>query len=124
MVESKPGTGSYVRAHHPFLEIEARRSDNYAAFAGRAARKCDIKSDKNMELSLFKLNGARVLDSEVTIKGKQKPWTLGNYLLLMKKAPSAVKMGVGHVIVPDNSVSSSSEKVCRHYKVLRFILLI
>ena len=39
-----------------------------------------------------------MLDQPVTMKGKAKPWTLGNYLLLMKKGASSVKMGVAYTV--------------------------
>ena len=49
-----------------------------------------------------------MLDESVTVKGKLKPWTLGNYLLLMKKSPSNVKLGVGYFTPPLEDVASSS----------------
>ena len=52
-------------------------------------------------LSLFKLNGARILDEEITVGGKTKPWTMDNYILLMKKSPNNIKLGVG-CITPDD----------------------
>ena len=65
--------------------------------------------EKGKVLSLFKMNGARLLDENVTVKGNQKPWTLGNYLLLMRKSPSNVKLGVGYFSpLPENVTGSSS----------------
>ena len=98
--------GVFGRAKCPFVEMEARKSDSYSMFARRAALKCRMSEQAGKVLSLFKLNGARVLDECMTIKGKLKPWTLGNYLLLMKKSPSTVKLGVGF-IAPLQSESSS-----------------
>jgi hypothetical protein len=109
MIESKSGV--FSRAHSPYVEIEACKSDSYSTFIRRAALKCRLEvSDK--ELSLFKINGARVLDCDVSVKGKPRPWTLGNYLGLLKKSPSAVKLGVGYV-VKDSKSSCSSDMVCK-----------
>ena len=65
--------------------MEANKSDNYTTFAKKAAIKCCLSEEKGKLLSHFKLNGARMLDESVTIKGKLKLWILGNYLFLMKK---------------------------------------
>ncbi len=102
-------SGVFTRAKSPFVEMEAYRSDSYSTFVKRAVSKCHIRGKKNHILSLFKTNGARVLDEQVTIKGKSKPWTLGNYLLLMKKSPNSVKMGVGYLEMSTDSTSSNEE---------------
>lgn len=67
------------------------------------------------DLSLFKINGTRVVNKSVTVKGNKKPWTIGNYLLLMKKSPSAVKIGVGYVF--QSKLSSSSDDNVYHLLV-------
>ena len=104
MRETRPGM--FVRARSPFVEMEAKKSDSYTIFAKRAAKKCRLGEAEGKILSLFKLNGARVLNECVTVKGKLKPWTLGNYLLLMKKSPSSVKLGVGY-FSPESEDDSS-----------------
>lgn len=86
MKKSKHGV--YTRSNDPFVEMEAYRTDTYSTFVRRAAQKCRLREKENNIISLFKLNGARVLDEPVTLKGKAKRWTLGNYLLLMKKSPN------------------------------------
>ena len=43
---------------------------------------------------------------------KKKPWTIGNYLLMMKKSPSSVKIGVGYIELSDLSSSSDDGSVC------------
>ena len=55
------------------------------------------------------MNGASIVNCPVTVKGK-KPWTIGSYLLMMKKSPSAVKIGVGYISEP--SSNSSEDSVC------------
>lgn len=72
--------GAFSRCRSPYIQIEACRSDSYRVFAEKAAQ--------NKELLPLKLNGAMILDEPITVKGKSRPWTLGNYLLLMKKAPN------------------------------------
>lgn len=107
MTQSK--SGAFSRAHHPYVEVEAHKSDSYSKFVKRAASKCKLSTHKkDKELSLFKVNGARVLDSDITVKGKPRPWTLGNYLGLLKKSPSSVKLGVGYV---ESRSSSNSDMV-------------
>lgn len=108
MKEGRPGV--YGRAKSPLVEVEAYRTDSYKAFVDKAARKCHLVPRKNKVISLFKLNGARVLDEPITVKNKVKQWTLGNYLLLMRKSPNSVKMGIGYV-VDSNMSSSNSEQV-------------
>lgn len=107
MIEVRPGT--MKRSKNPIVEIKAYRSDSYATFVKRAAGKLNLRGEKRKFLSLFKLNGARVLDEDIVVKGRHKPWTLGNYLLLMKKSPTAAKMGVGYLACSDSD--SNSEKV-------------
>ena len=41
--------------------------------------------------------GAVIQNEDITIHGEQRDWTLGNYLALLKKSPSAVKIGVGYI---------------------------
>lgn len=43
------------------------------------------------QFTLFKGNGSS--DEGITIKGKEKPWTFGRYLQLLKKAPHNTKVG-------------------------------
>ena len=103
-----------VRGKTPFVEIQAKKTDDYCTFVRKAAKKCRLVEQEGQVLSLFKLNGARVLNENVTIKGKLKPWTLGNYLLLMKKSPSNVKLGVGYFTLPtrdSNTSDSENEEV-------------
>ena len=113
MTESK--SGSFIRSRNPFVEVEGYRSDSYTTFTKRAAHKLSLRGEKGKYVSLFRLNGARVLDEEVTVKGKGKPWTLGNYLLLMKKSPNHVKMGIGYVSMNNDFSDSSSDKVVLYY---------
>ena len=94
------------RSKNAIVEMKAYRSDSYASFVKRAADKLNLRIEKNKILSLFKLNGARVLDEDIVVKCRQKPWTLGNYLLLMKKSPATTKMGIGYLACSDTSSSS------------------
>lgn len=94
--------GVYSKSKSPYIEMSVRRSDCYKRVAKRAAKKCQLVYQGSKTLSLFKLNGARILDEEITIGGKVKPWTMGNYILLMKKSPNHIKLGIG-CVVPDSS---------------------
>ena len=55
------------------------------------------------EIALFKMNGARISNEFITLDKKEKPWTVGNYLWMLKKSQHSVKIGVGYV-------SSSTKK--------------
>ena len=110
MTETRSGTFRR-KAKAKFIEIEARRSDTYEEFARRAALALYITVPPNSgKLTLFKAsNGAAILCKDVNIKGKTKHWTLGNYLLLLKKSASCTKIGCG-VMFEDDSVSSSGDE--------------
>ena len=91
MTESKRGL--FQRGLSPLIEMEARRKDDYVTFAKKAACRCKLgDGTADQELSLFKMNGARIVNDGVTVRGKKKPWTIGNYLLMMKKSASSVKI--------------------------------
>ena len=90
----KTSKGSYGR-NSPYVEIEAGRNDGYKLFVKRAAAACNISEKEGKVLSLFKLNGAVFRDVDIEIKGRDKPWTIGNYLLLMKRSSTQAKLGVG-----------------------------
>ena len=96
----KQTRGVYSRSRSPYIELEAKRSDSYLAFARKAAKICRLADEPELDLCLFKLNGARILNEPVTVRGRNtstvRPWTLGNYLLLMKKSPSHCKIGVAY----------------------------
>ena len=38
----------------------------------------------------------------MSVNGKNRPWTVGNYLAMLRKGAASVKMGVGSIAVPDN----------------------
>ena len=101
--------GIYSRSRSPYIEMEAKRSDSYLVFARKAAKTCRLAD----EPGLVQLNGARILDESITVRGRStstvRPWTLGNYLLLMKKSPSLCKIGVAYAQpLHDNSDDSVS----------------
>jgi len=41
------------------------------------------------------MNRARILDEKLTVNRTERTWTLGNYLQVVKKAPSNVMLGIG-----------------------------
>ena len=110
MHESKYGV--YSRGKSSYVEVEAFRNDTYEVFVSKAARKCKLRHEKHKLLSLFKLNGARILNEDLNVNGKIKSWTLGNYLTLLKKSPSNVKLGVGQVLADISLRDSSDSDKC------------
>lgn len=109
-------TGIFSRGKFPFLEIGGKRSDGYTQFAKTAALKCKLsRPDVQSIPALFKMNGARILNESMTIAGKVKPWTLGNFLLLMKKSASSVKIGVCYIASSLTSSESSGDEVFKDH---------
>ena len=100
--------GVYSRSQSPYM---AKRSDSYLVFARKPAQICRLAAEPGLDLCLFKLNGARILNEPITVRGRStstvRPWTLGNYLLLMKKSPALCKIGVAYAL-PLHSTSDDS----------------
>ena len=70
--------GSYTRCS-PYAEVEAERSDCYSEVVRRAAEQFDLSPRKGKILSLFRPNGAAVMDQELQVRGKKvplDPWKL------------------------------------------------
>ena len=78
------------------VEIEASRDDSYNTLLSRAAEALQIKSGRKDALRLYKPSTACIPDMDLTVKFVKRKWTLGNYLLAVKKAPSQIKFGVGY----------------------------
>ena len=55
-------------------------------------------------MSLFKINGARILNEAITLNGKLKPWTMGCYMQLLIKSAGNIKLGIipEEIIVEDD----------------------
>ena len=91
----KEARGIFARSRSPYIEMEARRSDSYQAFALKAAKKCRLATERDKELCLFKLNGARILDEPITVRSRNRnytrPWTLGNYILVYARSVSPMQ---------------------------------
>lgn len=92
-------SGVYSRAKStPYIEIKAQKSDDYDTFCKKAAKACKLKGKGYKELCLFKMNGAQILNEPIgTSTGKQKKWTIGTYLVAIKRAPANVKIGIGYM---------------------------
>lgn len=86
---------NYVGVKSSSLEILAKRSDSYEMFAGKAASKVGLDNEANKTFHLFTWSGARILNEQILINEKARPWTLGNYLCLLRKSADNVKLGVG-----------------------------
>lgn len=66
MKESQPGI--YVRGRYPLVEMRARRTDSYSKFAERMMKVLKLSAKEEKYPVIFKLNGARVLDSKWNYK--------------------------------------------------------
>ena len=94
------------------IEIQAKRCNVYQTIAQRAAKKLGMTLHPLDTLALFKAcGGAGILQQDITLKGARKTWTVGNYLQLLKKNPSTVKVGVGIVHHRGSFESSASPSV-------------
>lgn len=98
MTESKPGV--VKKCHVSPVEMEATKSDSYQTVLSRAVKKCKLSRPTGTIASLFKLNGCRILDEAFVVKNESKEWTLGNYMSVMKKSASNIKLGVAYISVP------------------------
>lgn len=112
----KPSGGFQRKKRTQPLEITtACRSDTYLSFAQKAAAALNIKppSNSSSSLCLFKVTGgAKIVDSELIINEEVRPWTLGNYLSLLKKSSANVQIGVAYTReepLSDESFSDDSE---------------
>lgn len=76
------------------VEIAANREDSYGRLLSRATESLGIQT-AGKKFSFFKCNTAQIPDANLSIKSRVRNWTLGNYLLAVKKAPSQIKFGVG-----------------------------
>ncbi len=65
---------------------DARRRDGYVEFAEEGASALRLNWLPDSPLSLFKpVGGAVIPDKDLTVNKKLHPWTLGNYLSVLKK---------------------------------------
>ena len=95
MKESRPGI--YVRGRSPLVEMRAKRTDSYSKFAERMLKVLKLSGEEGKCPAIFKLNGARILDNDLIVNENKRQWTLGNYLLILKKSANNIKMGIGYV---------------------------
>ena len=94
MTESKK-KGGYTRSSG-YVEVEVLRCSSYEETTRKIAECLEINiAEATEDLALFKLNGTRILDKELTINNKKRPWLIGNYLSYLKKSSTQVKFGIG-----------------------------
>lgn len=91
---SETKSGDYKRCSG-FVEVEVSKADNYEIVIGKIADCLEINVQDDEYLALFKLNGTRILNKELTINKIKRPWLIGNYLSFIKKSASQVKFGIG-----------------------------
>ena len=94
-------SGGFQRdTHCQSIEItNAQRSDSYDSLAEQAAAALNLKPLPCSSLCLFKpKGGVKVSCDDLVLNQVSRHWTLGNYLLLLKKSPSSIQIGVAHVI--------------------------
>ena len=81
--------GTLRRKHLSTVEIEVEKSWGYFKLARKAAARLHVTAPVGGELALLKYNGARILDNPLMVDGQRKAWTVGYYLWVLKKSPSA-----------------------------------
>ncbi len=112
MVETR--SGFRQKSSSTVIEMnKAKRSDDYATFAAKEASALSLKPKPKTVLQIFKVSGGAVIQKEdIPFKGKQQKWTQGNYLSLLNKSPSAVKIGVGYLDDVHAHLSDSEFSTC------------
>ncbi len=91
-------TDLFVRAS-TYFEVMVSKNADYHTVAEQAAKATNVsRPDGPVELVLLKLNGAVIANDGIPWGGCSRPWTVSNYFrLVVKKASSSVKIGVGYV---------------------------
>ena len=91
MCKMKKGrSGTYSR-DGVSIEVVADRYDTYDKLLERGCK--DLQIDKRRStLSLFTLAGAVILCEE---RNDESHWSLGEYLKMVRKGPSELKLGIG-----------------------------
>ena len=98
---------------------QAQRSDDYNTFAAKAARALDLNVEPTSVLKLFKVSGGALIQNDnITLKGVSRKWTLGNYLSLLKKSPSSIKIGIACVDDTCSTSDDESESPGSHHEVM------
>ena len=54
----------------------------------------EFSIQENESYALFKMNGARITDKDLSVHGKQKIWQIGSYLSHEKKSAVQLKLGI------------------------------
>ena len=78
------------------IQVSAKKSDSYEILLKKIKEGLALPR-KGKKLSLYKFSGERIINSPISLMGRKYEWTLRNYLLVCKKSPSQVKIGVAHV---------------------------
>ena len=115
MIQTKKGR--YVRENTPCVEMDVSKDASYSIFCSLAANKLKLEGShkKELEPCLFKMNGSIVFDDDITLKGCDKPWTIGRYLLLLKKSAQNVKFGIGIVEMEISTDDNDThDEVCNY----------
>ena len=75
------------------MDVSAKRSDSYKRFSRKAAEKLEFSGE--MAVQLFKMTGVKIKD-EPLVNGKDRAWTIGNYLCMLRKSAKSIKLGWTH----------------------------
>ena len=82
-------------------EIEANRDDSYEDIISRVVTALHLPK-VGQTFALYRPNTAHIPNADLTVNLQKRKWTLGNYLLVLKKSPSQIKFGVGFSDSGDN----------------------
>ena len=86
-----------------YFEVMANCSDSYETLVNRLKLKFPSVSTKQ-KLSLFRSNGARIVNEKLVVRNTEKPWRLGTYLHFLHVSPEVLRLGIGY----DSSSSEDS----------------
>ena len=97
------------------MDVSAKRSDSYKRFSRKAAEKLEFSGE--MAVQLFKMIGAKIEDEPLLVNGKDRAWTIGNYLCMLRKSAKSIKLGVGssgRIDISDEEVGHDIFAACNY----------
>ncbi len=74
------------------------KSDSYEETTRKIAECLKFNVEAEECLALFKLNGTEILDKELSINKRKKPWLIGNCLCFLEKSAGQVKLRIGTIL--------------------------
>ena len=91
MCKMRTGRGGAYSRDGVAVEVFADRSDTYDKLLEKGCKALQI-GERRSTLSLFTVGGAVILCDQ---RNNESSWSLGDYLRMVRKSPSELKLGIG-----------------------------